>query len=307
MEKNDLSDVRIVTGPPAAVVLVAMILLLWPSSPAQAESGAGVAAAPGAMPARQAMAAVPLALAGGAAAPATLRQRFERDEGLYALATDLGGTHDAEALWTLAKIVDYCSAFAVNAAGFRADTDVLSRGVRFGGAEVVKASRERVERRCRRFDGPDSRAAFGRNGTVVLKTAAARAGSLAAEVDLLRHDAPLSKDPDAVRALVDRAIASRDPDVYLALSHVMDTRAAGRQARFGRFSGTEAMGYAWQLAACRLGLDCGPRGALMTVYCVNAGICVSESDVERLVVNHLVPHAQAAHVRQTVGHILRQR
>jgi len=65
---------------------------------------------------------------------------------------------------------------------------------------------------------------------------------------------------------------SLDPDAFNALSPA----SAGGGSLFS-FSQPQAPPQfnqlAWQLAACRLGLECGPDSSLMTQYCVNGGIC----------------------------------
>ncbi|EKU25798.1 hypothetical protein XTG29_01169 [Xanthomonas translucens pv. graminis ART-Xtg29] len=102
---------------------------------------------------------------------------------------------------------------------------------------------------------------------------AARGGNLAAEAALLTLGQPLQSSAGYKRHLVERVRASGDPDAYLALAPAMGLAASGDDSLDERIAGTAFTELAWQLAACRLGLDCGPDSELMTRYCANGGIC----------------------------------
>jgi hypothetical protein len=84
----------------------------------------------------------------------------------------------------------------------------------------------------------------------------------------------------------------------------MGIAANGRTAGFGynRVAGTQFAELAWQLAACKLGQDCGPKGSLMTSYCANGGICSQDpqQDFASFVYDAAIPRQGADVVQEMV-------
>jgi hypothetical protein len=236
----------------------------------------------------------------------SLRVEYERSDDLFMLARAHVNTKDPESLWLVAKIVDYCAPFGMDPKGYAAQTDVMLPLVKpMERRIVVKSMRERMLKRCRGFEGSDSRNTFKVGSDLVFKTMAARAGSLPAEASLLSRNAPLQKDPEYLKGLVDRVLSSRDPDAYVAISTAMGLSASGKETFFGPYSGSNSADYAWQLAGCRFGLDCSSNGALMTMYCSSAGICTNESNLEGVIFNNLTTRSEEAHIRQLVNDIVK--
>lgn len=186
--------------------------------------------------------------------------------GQLRLAADGG---DAQASWTLSRIYDYCALYAQDPQGYSLDDQVLA-GLGLQAAPGLLAARSRVGQRCHGFARGDQ---LGRLQLLQRRQQAARSGNLAAEAALLAMGEPLSTRPDYRSSLVERVIQSQDPEAFLALSPAMGAVAAGDQALAGQVAGSQFTQLAWQVAACRLGLDCGPDSVLMTTYCANGGIC----------------------------------
>jgi len=105
------------------------------------------------------------------------------------------------------------------------------------------------------------------------------------------------------RHLVDRVQHSGDPEAYLAISDAMGTMASGHEKIFGSNSGSEISTFAWQLAACRRGLDCSPTGSLMSMYCLHGGICGNFSSFEDLVFRGLAPESDKTRINAMVNRI----
>lgn len=236
------------------------------------------------------------------------RVEFERTDDLYAFVQTLAPAvrqRDADAMWLVSKVYDYCSGYAMAPAGYARDTGAI-RGIGQRGWQEMVAARERVSSRCARFVPDDE---LSPPMVVTRRVEAAEAGSLAAEASLLATGQPLKTTDDYVRDLVVRVRESKDPDAYAALSSGMGIAASGRQAYPAEVSGTQFAELAWQLAACRLGMDCGPQSALMTSYCANGGICSRDpsQDFTGFVYDAAIPRQGAEVVNEMVDSLLGER
>ncbi|CAD7713427.1 hypothetical protein LMG31886_05990 [Xanthomonas hydrangeae] len=205
---------------------------------------------------------------------------------------------DAQAGWRLSRVYDYCAPYAASPAGYAADSEWIA-AQHTPGVVAMHAARERVAQRCAGFAPSD-----GVSPQLVAqqRQAAARAGNLAAEAALLALGEPLQTSPTYKRALVQRVLASRDPEAYLALAPAMGARANGDDSLQGYVAGDQFAELAWQVAACRLGLDCSAESTLVTSYCANAGICSRDSaqDFVSFVFDAAVPRQGADRVDEMV-------
>ncbi len=229
------------------------------------------------------------------------RGGFEAQPDLYRYAQQLSAdaaAGDPEATWMLSRVYDYCAGYALSPAGYAADSQWIA-GQASPAVATMAAARDRVGRRCAGFAPTD-----GLTAQAVLRQRdrAARAGSLAAEAALLALGQPLDASPAYRRDLVERVMASRDPEAYLALSPAMGARASGDDALQGYVAGDQFAELAWQLAACRLGLACGAQSALMTSYCANGGICSQDDsqDFVSFVFDAAVPRQGAGKMDEMV-------
>ncbi|MBD7923685.1 hypothetical protein [Xanthomonas bonasiae] len=218
------------------------------------------------------------------------RTALERSPDLYRTAQQLSAAAaqgDADASWLLSRIYDYCAGYAMNPAGYAADTRAIDAAQLPTSGRMV-AARARVGRRCAGFVPGDG---LTRQAIVAQRVQAARGGNLAAEAALLTLGQPLQSSAGYKRDLVERVRASGDPDAYMALAPAMGLAASGDDSLDERIAGTAFTELAWQLAACRLGLDCGPNSELMTRYCANGGICSQDptQDFSSFVYDAAVP------------------
>ncbi len=230
---------------------------------------------------------------------------FEGASDLYAYvqrlrAREMAG--DAEALWNVSRVLDYCAAYAANPAGYAADTRTISE-LKGSATAARAAARDRVGRRCARFVPDDD---FSASALRAKRADAAHAGSLAAEAALLAMGEPLSASDEYKQDLVERVRRSGDPEAYVAISPAMGIAGSGQGAYLGRVSGTQLSELAWLLAACRLGNDCSPSGVLMTSYCANGGICSRDSsqDFYTFVLDAGVPRQGADHLNGMVDSLM---
>ncbi|WP_158987401.1 hypothetical protein [Lysobacter panacisoli] len=241
-------------------------------------------------------------------APTSVRARFDASDDLYAYVQSLEAAvreNDADAIWMVSRVYDYCSSFAMAPAAYDRDTRAIGE-MNMRGSPAMVAARQRVGQRCSRFVPQDEitpRLVF------LKRMEAAQAGSLAAEASLLASGAPLQETAEYKRDLVQRVQRSGDAEAYSALSPGMGIAASGQPALADQVAGTQFAELAWQLAACRLGLDCGPNGALMTSYCANGGICSRDpqQDFERFVFDAAVPRQGAEVINEMIDSLMREK
>ncbi|QBN70948.1 hypothetical protein [Xanthomonas oryzae] len=229
------------------------------------------------------------------------RDAVEAQPDLYRYAQQLQQqvrAGDVQAGWRLSRVYDYCAPYAASPSGYAADSAWIA-AQHAPGVVAMHAARARVAQRCAGFAPTD-----GLSLRVVAqqRQAAARAGSLAAEAAMLALGEPLHVSPGYKRALVQRVLASRDPEAYLALAPAMGARASGDDSLQGCVAGDQFAELAWQVAACRLGLDCSADSTLVTSYCANAGICSrgSAQDFVSFVFDAAVPRQGADKVDELV-------
>ncbi|WP_349656883.1 hypothetical protein [Xanthomonas sp. 10-10] len=209
---------------------------------------------------------------------------------------------DAQAGWRLSRVYDYCAPYASSPAGYAADSAWIATH-QTPGVAAMHAARDRVAQRCAGFAPSDG---LGARLVAQQRLSAARGGSLAAEAALLALGEPLQATPTYKRALVRRVLASRDPEAYLALAPAMGARASGDDSLDGYVAGDQFAELAWQVAACRLGLDCSADSTLVTSYCANAGICSREGaqDFVSFVFDAAVPRQGADSVDEMVDRLV---
>lgn len=243
------------------------------------------------------------------AAPALspLRRGFEDSADLFAYARELrtlASAGDADAMWLLSLVQDYCAGYAADPAGYARDTRVIA-GLGLSNGAALLSARTRVQRRCARFVPEDG---LSLPAIITQRVRAAQAGSLAAEASLLAMERPLQQDEDYRRGLVQRVLDSGDPFAYLAIAPAMGTIGSGRRHTLGDVSGNELSEIAWRIASCRLGMDCSPGGSMMTNYCVNGGICSQDEsqDFTTFARDAGVPRQGADDVDEMVGTLLSQ-
>lgn len=289
-----------------ACVLATAGVWWWASQP-DAASAEPIATSQVQARLQKAAALLPAASSGSSKRVTTFspRRDFETAPDLFAYAqhvSALARGGDGDAQWMLSRVYDYCAGFAANPTAYTNDTRAIA-ALDVSTAPAMASARERVSERCARFVPSD-----GLNNEVVQETRlrAALAGSLAAEAALLADGAPLSDEQGYRQALVQRVQASGDPQAYYALSTAMGLAGSGSESELGTVSGTWLTELAWQMAACRLGLNCTPNGNLMTTYCAHGGICSRDPtlDFPAFVLDAGVPRQSVTELNDMVDSLL---
>lgn len=243
----------------------------------------------------------------GPGLPLDLRAAFETTPDLFAYAQRLrraGDQGDTEAIWLLSRISDYCASYALDPQGYALDNQMLAT-MDLRTAPGLISARERVGQRCIGFTRVDG---LGRTLSLTQRRQAAMAGNLAAEAALLAAGEPLRSEPEYRRALVERVAHSRDPEAFLALSPAMGATAASDDAYRGLVAGDQHSQLAWQMAACELGLACGPNSTLMNSYCANGGVCSRDpgQDFRSFVFDAAVPRQGVEKMTELLNRLLRR-
>ncbi len=237
--------------------------------------------------------------------PADLSAAFEQVQDLHdyrqrlQVAADAG---DVQARWVASQVDEYCAGYAQDPQAFDADTRAIAGLAGQAGVAMAQA-RARMGSRCSGYSPADG---VSRDRIVAARRQAARGGQLAAEASLLALGQPLEPSAAYRRALVQRVLDAGDPQAYLALSGALGAAASGDDTYQDMVAGTSFAELAWQLAACKLGLACGPRSALMTRYCANGGICSRDAnqDFPAFVMDAAVPRQGADTIDTMVNRLV---
>lgn len=167
---------------------------------------------------------------------------------------------DANAIEIYARALEECSAISVNPA-------VLD--------DLSNPARKIPERMLNTFKERCLELAANRKITVAeisdLYGKAAKNGNPAAAAKILGEKVS-TLPADQVRGEVQKLVESRDPMAFSELSNLMQ-RADLAPSLVGKYSGSPADGFAWQLAACDMGMDCGSNSYLVRQMCLFGGIC----------------------------------
>lgn len=230
----------------------------------------------------------------------TPRARFEQSRDLFGLVQDLrsaADSGDVEARTIIADSLYECVSIA------------QPPDNRYVGAQQAEKERPELKgyveglmatdkQRCGRFVKADIGGANAKSIVAMYAKAATDGGAKALAMTLQYSN--IDSMPDAALASqIQRIEASRDPDAIGALSNLMGGRAEDRPAAFGSMSGHEIQQYAWLLAACQMGMNCGPDSSLLRQYCLNAGNCGYGSIDQIVSSNYLTPTDYRSAVEQS--------
>lgn len=124
---------------------------------------------------------------------------------------------------------------------------------------------------------------------------AARSGDLVAQAALAARR-PNATEPEEVNDLLVSAIQERNPNALLAAAPLLGvTSRTGIDPEFAALVGSTNDEYAWAIAACRMGADCGPGSRTMTSLCLSLLYC-NYSNYEQFIRAELLPDGQLERV-----------
>lgn len=157
-----------------------------------------------------------------------------------------------------------------------------------------QASLSRLGQGCDDVDSQSQqRARAGRRTHDAERDAAAAAGDLWARLEQARNrpDRHTDAGVEAVRELLYQAAAANDLELLPAIADLIRNESNPR--RFGvSSSDTHQVMLRWQLAACTLGLECGPGSRVMDLVCLQYRSC-SRPDLTSALIEVLAPRQMA--------------
>ncbi|WP_315387547.1 hypothetical protein [uncultured Stenotrophomonas sp.] len=133
---------------------------------------------------------------------------------------------------------------------------------------------------------------------------AARKGDLLAQMALIGRG-ELMPDPAASTRLVQRVIASRDPVAVFNMGHlILSGHPRTDKLKYDKYLVGPISSVAWEITACRMGLDCGPGSTVMEDACLFSGRCTDQT-YEELARSTYVPPAESESLDQQIEEITR--
>lgn len=229
-----------------------------------------------------------------------LRSSFYNSTDLSSLSSNLqlfSNAGDSEATRLIAKSQQECWMFALNPDGFSRDLQhrVL---VRPDIERQLEDSFSRVSQRCSGFRGQSI--SLEQIRRTLLKAIAQ--GSIAAEAEFFSREMVANEyeyDAEKQLDLVERVIASKDPEAFAAIAASMGGSSVDRIDALAPYpAGSTTAEAAWLLAACGLGMPCGKNSVFLTSACVGGGIGCTSNSVEDLFMQELLPPAEYKKARQ---------
>ncbi|MGH8463041.1 MAG: hypothetical protein ACRESP_04155 [Pseudomonas sp.] len=184
---------------------------------------------------------------------------------------------------------------------FLSNLDARKHWLRDGARVVVleKVAGERIAQ-C---DAVNGGGPLEPNATARWYAEAARNGDLAARTmvranDLRRHD------PAVTAQLLEEVTASGDPAAVFYFGNTLRVDDAANPGEPTEALATGEMAtWAWMVAGCRMGYDCGPAGRVMVGFCLEGSGCTGE-DAETYIRRELPTDAERAELDRRVGEIL---
>ncbi|MGO4221002.1 hypothetical protein AB4Y64_03985 [Lysobacter sp. TAF61] len=205
---------------------------------------------------------------------------------------------DGNASQQIASAYQECWLYAMNPIGFT--EDMRNRGkLRPDLATKIAQASEITSDRCDGFAGKK----IGPSAINAMLERAARQGNMAARTELFVQNAILKgATSEQIKSAAVDVLASGDPDAFAAIAPLMGAPSAGDlQALQPIPAGSPVSEAAWNIAACRLGRQCGPDSRAVLQMCLGGGINCELRDIQSFYEQVVLPPADIPKLRQLVG------
>ena len=218
--------------------------------------------------------------------------QYEKAESLWQLLQDasaLSASGDAEAMYLSARILEECGLILATPDHLESHVAYLST-LKPEAKPMLGAALRVREQLCEGISEQIDLVEL-----LVTYQVAAESGSVRAALRSLALGDLAKTSDKSLNRTIQSAIDSGEPDVIFALGDVLGAQVSNRTLDLELPHGTELAGYAWQIAACSMGANCGRSNPVVLESCLSSGACnyptlpdlyrgefVSPSDWQRL-------------------------
>ncbi len=126
-------------------------------------------------------------------------------------------------------------------------------------------------------------------------------GDLAAQLELASRTATQKTTTEA-QAFVQRLSDTKNPAAVFAMGEYLSSGVNGEspEEEFSALITTPNVGYAWKIAACRSGYDCGRGSAMMNNACIISGDC-GHLNLESMILDQAIPPGQRKNIEVLIS------
>lgn len=205
---------------------------------------------------------------------------------------------DVTAQRRLAELFERCSVFSLSPSNMYSTLDAFARA-RGASPTAYDGIKKRFSTVCSGVDGGQ---VIPEDAYMTWLDKAARQGDPYANVTLASKNFSKLKASD-YQSLARDVVNASDPEALFALGNLLALApqdadlAEYRSAVTGPYAN-----YAWGIAACRMGADCGPDSYRMDSLCINTGICNS-GDYESAIRTDAIPAGQQESLDKAIAEV----
>lgn len=133
------------------------------------------------------------------------------------------------------------------------------------------ASLKRIAGRCADFSANTPLKAYDEKNLIL---SSSKKNNVKAEAILLRDSIFTAHDqtPSNIILKVSSIINTKDPEATLAISEIFGPMGPFKRTPDGIVGSIKSV-YAWQIVACKEGLECGPESPIVATTCISMNIC----------------------------------
>ncbi len=213
---------------------------------------------------------------------------------------DRAAKGDAASQRELAELYGLCIPVNTNAERYLASYEAIAKQAKTpANAEGLRRAAKAAVNECSVVD----------NGAIIPIEArelwlaqAAKNGDLAAQAQIyLTSNQRLQGEQ--LKGFMDHVVNSRDPNAVFEMGQLVAGNVdSGDVGAYTNVANDKLSGYAWSIAACRMGLACGTGSEIMNSACLNTSGC-SSTDFESFVRDNLVSAGDAALLNSKVQEV----
>ncbi|WP_234706282.1 hypothetical protein [Xanthomonas citri] len=192
---------------------------------------------------------------------------------------------DPAAQRQLAEMYERCSIYSISRENFAGTLDQFAK-LKKENAVRYDSIKKRVSHYCNEIDGGNL---IPTSAYELWYAEAAKRGDIIAKLKIASGAA---MRPEAYKGLVEETLKSKDPEAIFAVDEMLaSSKGSSELGDYGPDEGGNYSEFAWAVAGCRAGADCGPGSYRMDLMCINFGVC-DASNYEDAIRKNFVPTGQ---------------